>query len=766
MFRKKLLNSYTLAEVVIVMLIIAVIVAVSIRITKAKLDKVITYSAYSTLSSVAESMASDIRNKRVDEEYLTLKYFIEDMKLGFRNNIARLRTFFAYNFVPPAYAYSLHCANGSWCDPWRTTGWKNQDYRFATNTWDPPKKAYDCQAEHYFNSDICNPDNNSSNYYIISGMWGGATYEQAKDSYVHSTFAAACWDASHYLYNNHSLPAAHTGVNSSSECKLNNVNFIPGYESGEVTLYHCGFENTGTPKAAICDEIKGSYGSACVYGYDISGEDYFTKDEFLSSSKSYNFAPIYPTCGQDAKTSWAKTSCGQAPGRNAPSACTRAYMFGRAKDFIELRNKYAKECRLPHDVGLNSVHNYIYDHGAGEHDISGENYYVRLNQYTYSGTCYYAARKCEKTQILGGVGYIGADPLTKEVYERDPGTYIEKVVCIERPCDFFDTYFPHAGWGNRDPHAAYGDELLPDYCQPDPPSGGGGGGSVDPVDPDPIEPEPDDPEPIPPDEPDCDLNPANAPCGQELDEESCSYVEKEGFSRDCPEGKTWDETICGCQENDDSFTGNGAKFCELFETYLNKKGGTSVCSGNGIASNTTDFTGKKPDLILRNGIAIYNLSANDAAVIPELVTVNVVESEDMSDENREILNNQKGYIIYADVDGQNNGDSKLWEDVYPFYITLSGKVIPVFDKTANPDGSGGDSVNHLQMNVVRKRFQQRGLRWVAQGVSFQEAACRSGYIDFRAPYCDGYQIDPGCNINSNNVSSCKLKPVKPIGFFF
>ena len=66
------------------MLIIAVIVAVSIRITKAKLDQVISYtyySAYSTLSDVSRSMYLDIQDKKVDEEYLTFN--IQSLKAIF-----------------------------------------------------------------------------------------------------------------------------------------------------------------------------------------------------------------------------------------------------------------------------------------------------------------------------------------------------------------------------------------------------------------------------------------------------------------------------------------------------------------------------------------------------------------------------------------------------------------------------------------------------------------------------------------------------------
>ena len=55
-------SAYTLAEVIIVMLIIAVIVAVSIGITKAKLDNIVSYTyynAYSSLRKISTEMLAD-----------------------------------------------------------------------------------------------------------------------------------------------------------------------------------------------------------------------------------------------------------------------------------------------------------------------------------------------------------------------------------------------------------------------------------------------------------------------------------------------------------------------------------------------------------------------------------------------------------------------------------------------------------------------------------------------------------------------------------
>ena len=56
------LSAYTLAEIIVVMLIIAVIVAVTIGITKAKLDNIVSYTyynAYSTLRSISTEMLAD-----------------------------------------------------------------------------------------------------------------------------------------------------------------------------------------------------------------------------------------------------------------------------------------------------------------------------------------------------------------------------------------------------------------------------------------------------------------------------------------------------------------------------------------------------------------------------------------------------------------------------------------------------------------------------------------------------------------------------------
>ena len=79
------------------MLIIAVIVAVSIGITKAKLDNVVSYtyySAYSTLRKISTEMLADFDPK--DEDYMTFN--TGDKALSFKD------IFNLSNFIPAAYA--------------------------------------------------------------------------------------------------------------------------------------------------------------------------------------------------------------------------------------------------------------------------------------------------------------------------------------------------------------------------------------------------------------------------------------------------------------------------------------------------------------------------------------------------------------------------------------------------------------------------------------------------------------------------------------
>ena len=124
-----------------------------------------------------------------------------------------------------------------------------------------------------------------------------------------------------------------------------------------------------------------------------------------------------------------------------------------------------------------------------------------------------------------------------------------------------------------------------------------------------------------------------------------------------------------------------------------------------------------------------------------------------------------GYTVYVDIDGE-KGSSTLWEDVFPFYITLSGQVVPAYN-TVDGTELGGSSNEYLQTSVQYEKINNHGRRtvdWLSKSVSYKEGACGSGFIDSSTPYCSGVSELPECSSGTTG-SKCTLKTVRPIKFF-
>ena len=124
-----------------------------------------------------------------------------------------------------------------------------------------------------------------------------------------------------------------------------------------------------------------------------------------------------------------------------------------------------------------------------------------------------------------------------------------------------------------------------------------------------------------------------------------------------------------------------------------------------------------------------------------------------------------GYTVYVDIDGD-KGSSTLWEDVFPFYITLSGQVVPAYN-TVDGTELGGSSNEYLQTSVQYEKINNHGRRtvdWLSKSVSYKEGACGSGFIDSSTPYCSGVSELPECSSGTTG-SKCTLKTVRPIKFF-
>ena len=269
----------------------------------------------------------------------------------------------------------------------------------------------------------------------------------------------------------------------------------------------------------------------------------------------------------------------------------------------------------------------------------------------------------------------------------------------------------------------------------------------------------------PPVVPTCNITPSDVEVksqycqGKEFDSspDVCGWVDVTPWPPACETGKEWSAEHCQCVAIPATIPKKGANFCELFEQYVNINPSDRTCNGSSVDTSTTEFSDLTPDLILRNGVRLYNVH-QDPAIISQLQIIGI------DTETAEKDTNQKGYIIYADVDGS-KGNSVLWEDVYPFYITLSGRVIPAYDRGANPEGSGGDSENHLQVSVKNETFSANGhraIKWLSKSVSFKEGACQSGYIDELTDYCNGVSYDSECELNNSN---CQLKAIQPLKFF-
>ena len=256
-----------------------------------------------------------------------------------------------------------------------------------------------------------------------------------------------------------------------------------------------------------------------------------------------------------------------------------------------------------------------------------------------------------------------------------------------------------------------------------------------------------------------------APCGKQCNASTGTWEDIPGFSRECDEeqNKVWNETQCSCVPSSRTITLNGQKYCEYLVSLLNTKANAAECTGPSIGSNLTSFVGKLPDITLRNGMRMYNVRQNPQAIAD---LVNNTEGGKTVLNGVEVDTNKWGYTVYIDIDGE-KGASEKWVDVYPFYVTLSGMVIPAYDKD-HPGLYGGDSRNHLQVSIEDEVIDngRRKIKWLAKSVSYKEAACGAGYVGANTPYCkNGNAVSIKSECASSN-SLCRLKYVKPIKFLF
>lgn len=256
---------------------------------------------------------------------------------------------------------------------------------------------------------------------------------------------------------------------------------------------------------------------------------------------------------------------------------------------------------------------------------------------------------------------------------------------------------------------------------------------------------------------------ANQPTDAEIETKHCQGWEWKGYPTCqyerivCPEGQHFSENACGCVPESATLPRKGQNFCEKFVEYSNTKSNSAECSGDKVTDTSKSFSEYEPDIILRNGMRLYNVRQN-----PDEIDVLQNNTQGASYEGVPNVNTY-GYTIYIDIDGE-KGASTLWEDVYPFYITMSGKVIPAYDTTAGAEETGGNSARHLMVSVQQEIVSggARQILWHKKSVAYKDGACASNYISPATPYCSGVNLIPQCN---DTINVCILKYVAPVKFF-
>ena len=238
-------------------------------------------------------------------------------------------------------------------------------------------------------------------------------------------------------------------------------------------------------------------------------------------------------------------------------------------------------------------------------------------------------------------------------------------------------------------------------------------------------------------------------------------------SEGCPSGTVWrGEPTCSCVPEPPTIPRKGINFCNMFVSLANTRTGT-MCNGSAVAADTTDFSDITADIVLRNGMRIFNAS-QDPATIPDLSLTEHTGAKITKADGTEIYTDEFGYVLYIDIDGGRNGGSVLWEDVFPFYVTLSGKVIPAYNTDAIAQFGGG-SRYYLQTSIQVDSVDAQGATqfWLdgAKSISFRQAACMSGYVGAATQYCSRTPAvtESATCIEENN--SCSIKKVSPIRGF-
>ena len=696
---------YTLAEIIVVMLIIAVIVAVTIGVTKHKLDNIVTYtyySAYSTLRTATSQILADYNP--TDERY--------QAKAEEPSLFAKVQTFFESNF-------GVLAANAIQINDWQTGVDTNPNYGIVGGgscgmNSDPLSCREDgcrwCMGTNKCISSSLNCDSCSANEVECKKLDPGSREIPRSDGIG-------------YLYCCPKKSGGGSGSSGSGGCvccpqggtpsaspvcpggrsyKANNCTSYGGVRSclaycctkAPVTLTQCP---SGTTDG-------GSVLANCTDG--DSNAFYIDAPEFTANP----FGPVGQKlcCCPDGQE-WDGETC-KTP-EPEPKECTGP--------------KPETGCKVECNTNTGEWF-VIRPYGTLDLFLSGATFNEATCKYECPAGKSMQGGKCVENEpvtpdCIGGKIWNGSSCVCPEGQIDQGGT------CVDDPSD--DCTGGQV-WNGSSCECPSGQIWDGSECKTDI---------------------------------DCS---GEAPCGKQCDRTTGGWVDIPGFSRECnaEQNQIWSEAQCRCIPSSRTISTNGQKYCEYLSELFNTKSTVESCNGVAIGANETNFSGKTPDITLRNGMRMYNVR-QPYALLPDLA--NNIEGGKIEQEDGSIIDtNAYGYTVYIDIDGEKGGSEK-WVDVYPFYVTLSGMVIPGYDKD-HPGEYGGDSRNHMQVSIEDEVIAdgRRKIKWLAKSVSYKEAACGAGYIGANTPYCREGHASVYNNECSNDNSLCRLKYIKPVKFLF
>ena len=203
------------------------------------------------------------------------------------------------------------------------------------------------------------------------------------------------------------------------------------------------------------------------------------------------------------------------------------------------------------------------------------------------------------------------------------------------------------------------------------------------------------------------------------------------------------QAVCPASEDDVSGDYNEVLCDKIAEKYNLKDSDCSI-TPESVQSKVTskNFSELTPNITYANGLMLYIGS----------------DLEDISDlSDAENADDREGFVVYVDVNGK-SGSGKLWQDVFPFYLLKSGKVLPAYDDDLI---AGANNTENLSVNVLYDNYSgdNREIKLLLSDANFRSAACVTGYIK-SAKYCDGKTQYDLCKKEYHDCRMIVKEPVK------